>query len=525
MKKTSLLLSLMMILTVISGCSSDEDIIFNYNVNEKIESLDPANAVKESEKTAIRAIFEGLCRIDAEGNVISGAAEKWQANANNTQFTFNIKKDAKWSDGTALTADDFVFGIKRAIIPQTGANDIEELFIIKNAEAVNKGQLDSQELGIRAIDEHILVIDLERSYEDLPRLTAGIRFMPCKEEFFNETNGRYGLEAAYMLTNGPFKFRNKYSWESGEYINLVSSSVYDGGNKTKSRDLIIKMNDTTINENPYEALINSKIDLLKVNAEEAADLREKGSEITIVGNGVYGLLINTRGEYLKDIRFRSLLMKTIERPDLISRLSNGAEAAVSIVPKTVQWEKKIYRNPNEPIYAQYQENVTQELDAILNELELKKFPAITILCRNDSYSQNIATGLIKKWNSTFSTSFNLEIAENDKDFDSRIANGNYEVALQTISSMSTTPEAFFRQFKSNARIGIMQSEVYDEAMNTILYDREAYKDLENLILNEYVFYPICYEYSYYATSPTSKGIIIVPDLGIDFIKAEKQIKK
>lgn len=525
MKKTSILLCLVIILTAVAGCSSDEDIIFRYNVNEKVESLDPANAVKESEKTVIRAIFEGLCRIDSEGNVIAGVAEDWHANANFTQFTFNIKKDAQWSDGTPLTADDFVFGITRSLMPQTGAKDIEELLIIKNAEAVNKGELGAENLGVKAVNEHTVSIELEKAYEDLPRLTTGVRFMPCNEEFFNKTNGRYGLEAAYMITNGPFKFRNKYAWESNEYINLNVSSSYKGVQKVKMTDLIITMNNSEVNENPYDALVNGKIDLLKVNAEEAADLREKGSEITILGNGVYGLQINAKAENLTDVRFRSLLMKTIERPDLISRLDPGVDAAVSIVPKTIQWDKKIYRNPNEPLYAQYQADVAQELDSLLSELELKKFPAITILCRNDSYSQNIATGLIKKWNSTFSTSFNLEIAKDDKDFDYKIANGQYDVALQTISSMSTVPEVFFRQFKSDARNTIMENRDFDDAMNKLLYDREAYKNLENIILNEYVFYPICYEYSYYATSPMSKKIIVAADVGIDFISAERQTKK
>src|SRR5699024_3099255 len=91
-----------------------------------------------------------------------------------------------------------------------------------------EGALPVESLGVAAVDSRTLVISLEYPYEEFPALTASTPFMPCQQEFFENTYGRYGLEPETVLGNGPFRIRNRYSWEHGARVELTASSTYAG---------------------------------------------------------------------------------------------------------------------------------------------------------------------------------------------------------------------------------------------------------------------------------------------------------
>ena len=105
----SLLLSLTLVLGTLTGCSGGykDGMDFVYALPQNVDTLDPQTAARQSSYLVIGSIFQGLCGIDDQGEVVPGAAKKWEANDDYTQFTFHLYKDAKWSDGRPVTADDF----------------------------------------------------------------------------------------------------------------------------------------------------------------------------------------------------------------------------------------------------------------------------------------------------------------------------------------------------------------------------------------------------------------------------------
>ena len=520
MKKISMIAALILF-SVLTACSSKKEIHLKYNVEEKIESLDPANAVKESEELIISHIFEGLCRINEKGEVVSGAAESWQANQDNTEFTFTLRKNVQWSDKTPLTADDFVFGIQRALLPATKASKVEDLYIIKNAVAVHKGELEPEHLGITAVDEKTIRFTLEKSYADFPRLTAQTRYMPCNQEFFEETKGKYGLDVQNMLTNGPFTFLNRYAWENGSFVKLVKTKNYTGDFSPNATNLTINMYDKEVSQGPIQALSQGKTDVLKLSLSQKQEAEETGLKVVEIEDSVYGLLLNHEAKYLQDKTFREMLMKTIDRESLFSRLSQQKEEAKGLVPKSVRWLEKSYAEQSSVYYPAYEPNILNQLPALLRKNEWYEVPSVKILCRNDAYSQEIANGLIVFWNREFLTSFNLEVVEDDV-FNSRLASGDYEAALYTLSTPDSTPNSFFRQFESDENFALMKNREFDLAMQGIQFDIESYQKLEEIIQEEYIFYPLCYETTSYAYSPQSDNITVTPDFGINFLRANKK---
>lgn len=111
--------------------------------------------------------------------VILGAAKSYEANKDYTHFIFTLCDDLKWNDGTELTAEDFRYGIVRALSPETGSETVENLYCIKNAENFHKGKAKKSELGI-SVDENKIIFDLEYSDEAFPKVLTSPPTMPLQ---------------------------------------------------------------------------------------------------------------------------------------------------------------------------------------------------------------------------------------------------------------------------------------------------------------------------------------------------------
>ncbi len=110
-----------LLLAGLSACSGgyQSGMEFTYALPQNVDTLDPQTASRQSSFQVIGSIFQGLCGIDDQGEVVPGAARKWDVNEDSTQFTFHLYGDAKWSNGAPVTADDFLFAIQRALRPET----------------------------------------------------------------------------------------------------------------------------------------------------------------------------------------------------------------------------------------------------------------------------------------------------------------------------------------------------------------------------------------------------------------------
>lgn len=124
-------------------------------------SLDPHKASTLTEARVLDELYEGLTVYDADGRLQPGVAARWDISADGLIYTFHLRPDARWSNGDAVTADDFVFAFRRLMDPKTGAQYANILYTVKNARGVNTGGLPIDALGVRAPDPHTFVIELE----------------------------------------------------------------------------------------------------------------------------------------------------------------------------------------------------------------------------------------------------------------------------------------------------------------------------------------------------------------------------
>src|SRR3984885_11919596 len=124
-------------------------------------TLDPQLTGTVVEANVIYDLFEGLLTYDADGALVPGVAASWSASPDGLTWTFKLR-DAKWSNGDPIVAADFVYSFRRLLDPATGAQYANLFYVLKNGEAVDKGAMKPDALGVKALDPHTLEIDLER---------------------------------------------------------------------------------------------------------------------------------------------------------------------------------------------------------------------------------------------------------------------------------------------------------------------------------------------------------------------------
>lgn len=182
------------------------------------------NSMKATDQVSIFVlghVMEGLVRYDRRGNIVPGVAERWELT--DEKATFWLRDDAMWSDGVAVTAHDFVFAWRNALRPETASEYAFILYPIKNAEAVNEGEMPATELGVTAVDDHTLEVQLERPTGYFIKLGAFSTYLPVRQDYFESQGDNYAAEWNTMVYNGPFRMTE---WTHGASLKMVKNETY-----------------------------------------------------------------------------------------------------------------------------------------------------------------------------------------------------------------------------------------------------------------------------------------------------------
>jgi oligopeptide transport system substrate-binding protein len=178
-------------------------------VPSEVESLDPAHIESWTANTIGLDLFEGLTRIDAAGHIAPGVAQTWTRTAPDT-WVFKLRRDARWSNGQPVTAEDFVYAWRRVVDPKTGSKYTILVEFVKNAEAIVAGKMPMSNLGVRAVDPYTLEVRTDVPAAFFPELTAMATMAPVPRAAV-ERGGTSGharsASSATALTRSPIGSR------------------------------------------------------------------------------------------------------------------------------------------------------------------------------------------------------------------------------------------------------------------------------------------------------------------------------
>ncbi len=529
---TSLLLAIVMLICPLASCKRDDgtDKAISYSLTDEPRNLDPQMASDNNSLLVIRNIFEGLTRFDQNGLIIPGVAEEWNSNADYTEYTFRLRKNAVWSDEekTPVTAHDFVFAWQRALDPATKSTTCSALFPIKNARAMNSGEAKPESLGVTVIDDFTLKVSMEYSYAEFVLQTPNAVFMPCNEKFFLTTKGHYGLDDEYIISNGPFVLA-KRGWNHDNYVRTIRNENYAGYNKVSPRVLYfgIRSADTDY----FQLLENETVESAVIETSNISKLKDTDYKFTTVTDTTWGFLFNVQKPVLELPAIRRSLMACVTDEALTgsdgkSLIPYGFETANDIIPPSTHINGKLYR---ELAGGGFRESFSTEtartnMNKALASVELRRMPNITLICPDDEQIIELMHSIMRSWQTYLYVYVNIEPLDMET-LQYRINLGNYQIAFYPISPSKDDPLNTLNRFTSNypSNPAFLNHPAYDK----LVQKASSRSNTEDVLpamaaaekyLNTYViFYPVYYEVTYFVMRPTVSGIYFSPfDGAADF---------
>lgn len=230
---------------VAPGDALAEDQTFSYSLLDQFPTLDPQLNEETAGSHVIAQIFEGLTRQDADGNIIPAGALEWSSEDNRV-WTFRLRDDARWSDGSPVTAQDYVYAWRRAADPATASpySWYVELSSIENAAEVVAGEMAPDRLGVEAVDDTTLKVTLTQPLPFFPAMTTYATFMPTKQSVIEEhgadwtapenivSNGAYTLEE--IAVNEFFRLEKNPEYHSAEDVIITKITGYIVNDRAQS---------------------------------------------------------------------------------------------------------------------------------------------------------------------------------------------------------------------------------------------------------------------------------------------------
>ncbi len=458
MKKTfnkiiNLLLAFV-IATSVVGCDSTADARLYFELNEKPKTLDPQLASGDSEMLIVRNIFEGLLRKDESGKIVPGAAQSYEKAG--LTYTFNIREDATWSDGRPLIADDFVFGITRALLPDTDAPFAKRLYSIRGAEQVHNGSADDTFLSIKSSGDHKLAITLlEEDPDFLDTLTTSVA-MPCSRDFFYECKGKYGLGSEYILSNGSYSITK---WNKDEFgIRIYKNEEYKGDFKAKNYGVLIACRD---DKTPLELLIDNSTDMAFLTNGAVKEARQNEVNIKSYQNICWVMSINKR--YSAD--YRSAFSKLVAPTIYSDELPEGFSPATSVYPGVLEVLD------GETIFSlKYdREGARSIFSSAVASSEDKSFPLATLHYFDNPEIKPAVTAQVGHFQQTLSAAINISAEQNLSAADVFSDDNPFDFAVFPITAKSGSVLEYLDNFKTTAS-GKTPSEAETELLsdNTLI---------------------------------------------------------
>ncbi|HAT02444.1 MAG TPA: peptide ABC transporter substrate-binding protein [Oribacterium sp.] len=298
-----------------------------------VQSLDPQQATDGTSFEVIADYTDGLMQMDKDGKAVNALAESYEVSDDGLTWTFKIRKDANWSNGTPVTAKDFVFGWQRAVDPNVASEYsymLSDIGQIKNAAEIIAGKKDKSELGVTAVDDKTLKVELNSPVSYFTSLMYFPTFYPVNEEFFNSCADTFGTSPETTLSNGAF-ILDSYEPAATEFHLSKNENYYDAS-KIQLAGL-----DYQVIQDSQTALMsyqNGELDMTLVNGDQVDQVKDDPAFKAIGAGYLWYVSPNIKEvPELANDNIRKALTFAIDREAITSNiLKDGSKPTYTAVP-------------------------------------------------------------------------------------------------------------------------------------------------------------------------------------------------
>lgn len=483
---------------VVDGNTLDAQQYYNGYLFSEPSTLDSVKGNDSYGNSVLINIMEPLTRMDEANGVnerVGAGAESWTSNEDGTVWTFKIRAN-KWSDGQAVTAEDYAYGITQTLSPEAGSPNAYLITCIKNGVAVNNGEKPVSELGVKALDESTLEITLENPTPYFLSLTDTRAMFPLRKDIVEKYGETYGAEMDTIVGNGPFKIEK---WTHNSEIKLVKNENYWDANNVYLENVNWKIiNDESAIFNSFE---NGSLDGCSTGTPEWIEKFKSKDDvdyITYVIPSVRFFFFNTEDELFKNENIRKAFTVAINREDVAKAIFFDTMApAYSWVPQGVSTgELGDYRElVDEPLKAICKEDPKELLLKGMKELGLGDDPSkITIkftLGDTNQWIRNFGEYYQQKYKEILGVNVELDCNEWGT-FQSKTNSGDYQMGYMVWGIDYNDPISMLELMTSNAGAipTFWSNSEYDELIEQASKEMdekkrvELYQKVEEILFQE-----------------------------------------
>lgn len=301
-----------------------------------ISTLDSGTAADAYSGQTIADTVSGLYRYDGKTLKPDMATKMATVSKDHLTYTFHLRSDAKWSDGKAVTAQDFVYAWRRVVAPKTKSQYAYIMSGIKNADAIMAGKRSATTLGAKALDKHTFQVQLERPMPYFEGLTTLYTFSPIERGQVEKSGSKYGATLKSLTFNGPYLLK-QWSGSATSWVE-VKNPKYWNAKDVKIKRIkyqVVKENSTALN-----LYASNKLQDITLSGQTAASKQKQADYNTVKQNTTTFLELNQqRVAGFKNAKIRQALSMALNRQQFIKKvLADGSTPIKQVVPSKMAYQ-------------------------------------------------------------------------------------------------------------------------------------------------------------------------------------------
>lgn len=491
--------------------SGTRDQVLHLGNGSEPPSLDPHLSTAVNSSNIVSAILEGLVSPNPQTlEPEPGAASRWEISEDLTRYTFHINPNARWSNGDPVTSNDFIFAWRRLLMPDLAAEYAYQLFVVENAEAFNKGEIeDFNQVGVRAIDDKTLEVNLNAPTPYFLSLLSHPSTYPVHPPTITmhgdiDDPGNLWTRPGNYVGNGPFKLEE---WALNRIVTVKKNPYYWDAENVKLQEIrFYPIENLTTEERMFRS---GSLHLTYEVPEEkiAKYLREKPEVINVsLYLGTYFYRFNVKRPPFNDPRVRRALSMSVNRQQIVDAITKGGQVPTyNLTPANTLGYTARAKIP-------FDLKKARELMAQAGFPDGKGFPEVDLLYNTSEGHQKIAVAIQQMWK--INLGIDVRLYNQDwKAFLETEKNGDFEIARGSWIGDYVDPNTFLDMFVTdggNNRSG-WSSKEYDRLIRKASRtanqkDRyELFQQAEAILIEESPIIPVYTYTAKYLKSLDVKG--------------------
>lgn len=485
----------------------------NWEESAEIPTMDLSKATDNTSFNQLNNVLEGLYRLGKDSKIENGLATKTQVTNGGKTWTFTLR-NSKWSDGTLLTAKDFVYSWRRTVDPKTASQYAYLFEGIHNADKISAGKASVNSLGIKAEGKNKLVVNLDKRIPYFKLLMGFPLFFPQQEKAVEKFGSKYGTASKYMAYNGPFE-------QTGWTGSNLSWKLKKNPNYWDKKAVKLDAVNYSVQKTPstaYNLYQSNKIDAVALDAQQTKNLKHQNGFTLRPGASTFYLQYNqAKNKDLQNANLRRAISLSINRKALTNALGGANRPASSLTAKglTKVEGQDFSAKTADTDYTKYDPAEAKKLfSKALKELGTKKVQ-LSILSDDTDAGQKTTETLQSQIEENLK---GIKVSVQNLPFKTRLSrstSGNFDIVVTGWGADFADPISFDDLFTSkNAQNnGKWSNSQYDKliaASKTTGNSEERFGDLvkaEKLLLKDQGITPLYYQTTAWMVRPSIKGIV------------------